>query len=364
MPDSNVQMDYIINGQAFGNVATRLLRAGGDPKVLRPFIGEDGRSYIDTVVNGKPSTVVTNAPAALRFQDWRLFDEAIMPVAKPRLKFIGDLRSRGLSVNLPNGMAHTVYSYENVSDISPAIASMSPSRRSEGDRPVFDIVNLPLPIIHKDWSLDYRQLLSSQNGGSPLDTTMASLAAVVVAEYVEKLALGVADTYVFAGATAYGLTNFTSRLTRTITSPTTGGWTPATTVDEVLLMKGQAQAKFHFGPYMLYASPNLDPYLDDDYSAAKGDLTLRQRLAQIDGIEGVTTLDYLQFIASTPYVLLLVEMSPWTMREVIGMDITNVSWESIDGFTLHFKTMCIMVPQPRADQNGNCGIVHGSAAYP
>jgi hypothetical protein len=27
---------------------------------------------------------------------------------------------------------------------------------------------------------------------------------------------------------------------------------------------------------------------------------------------------------------------------------------------INFKVMAIMVPQPRADINGNCGIVHGS----
>ena len=39
-------MDYIMNGQASGDVATRLMQSNFDPDVLRPYVGDDGRTYI------------------------------------------------------------------------------------------------------------------------------------------------------------------------------------------------------------------------------------------------------------------------------------------------------------------------------
>jgi len=43
------------------------------------------------------------------------------------------------------------------------------------------------------------------------------------------------------------------------------------------------------------------------------------------------------------------------------MDMTTVQWDTQGGLQQNFKVMSIMVPQTRADQNGNTGIVHGSS---
>ena len=58
--------------------------------------------------------------------------------------------------------------------------------------------------------------------------------------------------------------------------------------------------------------------------------------------------------------MLLVQMTSDVVRAVKGMQITTVQWESHGGMMLNFKVMCIMVPQIRADHNGNTGLVHGS----
>ena len=355
-------MDFILNGQASGNVANRLLAAEMDANALRPWIGDDERSYVTVTENGKPRAVpVMNATATLRKDDWRILDTAIVKAAKPRLKAVADLRSAGLTYSIPNGMGKTVLQTETQSDISAAVASMDGLRKSVEDAPVFELTNLPLPIIHKDFSFSARQVMASRNGGSPLDTTMAELAARRVAEYAEQLLIGTAGSFVFGGGTIYGYTNHTSRLTKTMTAPTAGGWTGATTVGEVLAMVKQAKDAYHYGPFMLYASTAWDRYLDDDYSTSKGSNTLRDRLKMISDIQDVRTLDYLD-TAGTSYVMVLVQMTADTVREVIGMDITTVQWESEGGMKLNFKVMAILVPQLRADQNSNMGVVHGTTA--
>lgn len=351
-------MDLILNGQAHGSVASTLLGNGFDVAALRPWIGQDGRHYIAQNQAGKliarPAMV---ANATLRKDEWKILDEAVVMAAKERLRVVADLRSAGLTFNIPNGMARTVLETETASDITGATISMDPARKGEGDRPEYDLSSLPLPVIHKDFFFNARQIAVSRNGGSPLDTTMAALAGRRVAEEAEKLALGVTGSFAYGGGTIYGLTNFPSRITRTITSPAMSGWTPQSTVQEVLAMRQDCEDALHYGPWVLYNSPMWDQYLDDDYSSAKGDNTLRQRLEAINGIQGVRTADHL-----TGCQLLLVQQTTDVIREVIGMDITTVQWETEGGMRLNYKVMAIMVPQLRADFNGNTGIVHGSAA--
>jgi uncharacterized linocin/CFP29 family protein len=328
-----------------------------DVNALRPYVGTDGKSYLTVMKDGVPQALVTNTTATLRKDDWKLLDEAIVKAAKPRLRAVADLRGRGLAYTIPNGMAKTVLETETQGDITEAVISMDGLRESQGDRPVFELSSLPLPIIHKDFSYSARQVMASRNGGSPLDTTTAELAARRVAELSEQLLLGVADTYAYGGGTIYGYTNFNRRIPKTITSPTASAWTPAVLVNEVLEARLLSQQAFHYGPWVMYTSPSWDVFLDDDYSASKGDLTLRDRLKKIEGIEDVRTLDYL-----TGYDILLVQMTPDVVRMVVGMDITTVQWETKGGMQLNFKVMCILVPQLRCNQALQTGIVHGAVS--
>ena len=351
-----MSQDFILGGQASGSVAERLLMNGMNPNALRPYLDEKGRSCITTNQNGKATKLITNAPATLRKDDWLQLDTAILKAAKPRLKAWGDLRSAGLSYSIPNGMGKTVLEYEDQSDVTDAILSMDGLRKAESDRPEFSLKNLPLPIVHKDFNFSARQLAASRNGGSPLDTTTAELAGRRVAEQIEKLLLGVVPTYQFGGGYIYGYTNFDKRQTKNdLTAP--DGSNAATTVSEVLEMKTMSQNKNHYGPWFCYCSTSWDQYMDDDYSSAKGDNTLRDRIGAIEGIDRPMTLDYLP--ANT---LMLVQKSSDVVRAVMGMDITTVQWESHGGMQLNFKVMGIMVPQLRADFYDNCGIVHGSHA--
>jgi uncharacterized linocin/CFP29 family protein len=351
-------MDFILNGRAHGDVASVLMQNNFDVGALRPYLGKDGRTYVSINDNGTTKAIpLNNATATLRKDEWKLLDDAVVRAAKPRMRAVNDLRSRGLTYNIPNGMGKTILETETQSDISDAAISMDGLRESEGDRPVYELGTLPLPIIHKDFHFSARQVMASRNGGSPLDTTTAELAARKVAEMAEKLLLGVASSYAFGGGTIYGYANYTGALLKTLTSPTASAWTPATLVEEVLEMKLQSTNAYHYGPWMIYAAPSWDSYLDNDYSASKGDLTLRERLGKIQGILGVETADYL-----TGYRLLLVQFTPDVVREVVGMDITTLQWETQGGMRLNYKVMAILVPQLRADQNSNTGIVNGVPA--
>lgn len=354
-------MDFILNGQAHGSVATKLLKAGGDVGVLRPYIGADGRTYM-TMNNehGVPTKVpVTNATATLRYEDWRLLDTAVLKAARQRLRLVADMRGSGMQFNIPNGLGKTVFSTERMSDPGEATLSMDGLRKGKGDRPEFEMVNLPLPIAHSDFSFSARQVIVSRNSNTPLDTSMAEAASRRVAEAVEKLAIGNYGAYSFGGAPIYGLINFPNRLTKTLTNPTATAWTAKVLLNEVLSMKQKSIDALNYGPWVLYTSTAWDQYLDNDYILTGGNVatqTLRERLKRIDGITDVRSLDFL-----SGYQMVLVQQTADTFREVIGLDFTTVQWESEGGMEINYKVMAIMVPQPRADINGNTGIVHGVA---
>lgn len=353
-------MDFINNGIASGSIAQMLLNGNFDINDLRLYQGDNRTGTYKTVFNaqGEPTQVqVSNANATLRKDEWIELDKAVVKAAKPRLNLVGDLRSSGLSMTIPGGMGKTVLQTQNQSDINGASISMNGNDDNQDDRPVYDLTNLPLPIIHKDFTIDARQLSASRQGGSPLDTSMAALASRQVADTAEKLAIGVLASYTYGGGSVYGLVNFPDRLTKSMTLPTATGWTGATFLGEVLDMRQQSVDAFHFGPFKLYVSPSWDRFLDSDYSTAKGDNTLRQRVEAVQGIDGVTTLDFL-----TGFQAILVEQSADVIRMINGMDPTTLQWETNGGLQLNFKVMTIMVPQLRSDFNGNTGIVHGTAS--
>lgn len=347
-------MDFINNGQASGDVATILMNNNFDAGALRPYIDDHGRSIVTLNGDKGKRNLTTNAPATLRKDDWQQLDQAVLKAAKPRLNVVADLRGAGLQLTVPNGMAKTVLQHERQSDISGATISMDGIREGESDRPQFDIQNLPLPIIHKDFQFSTRQVAASRNGGSPLDMTTAELAGRRVAEEAEKLALGVSPTYSYGGGTVYGLTNFPARLTKALTAPTTTN--AAVVVAEILAMRGQCVANNYYGPWVLYHSPAYYDFMDGDYDTANRNTgTLRQRIARIDGITQIKQADYL-----TGSQLVLVQQTSDVIRMVVGMDITTVQWESHGGMQLNFKVMAILVPQLRSDYYSQTGIVHGS----
>lgn len=344
-------LSFILNGMAHGTVAQKLQACGMSANALRPWIGDDNRSYIN--VNGA-ATPVMNA-ATLRKDEWKHYDTAVIQAAQERLVGIADLESRGLVYNIGNGLGKTVLEYEDLSDFTAAELSMDGVTRSKGDRPVYGIKYLPLPIISKDFTINARVLAASRTTGDPLDVTSAQLAARVVAEKAESLLFTGASSYAFGGGTLYGLTDFPQRNTGSLSvhwdhSAATG----ATVVADVLAMKQALIADGFYGPYMLYVPTGYDTLLDEDYTTGYPK-TIRARIKEIDGIQDVKVADKL-----TADNVILVQMTSDVIRVVNGMPVQTVEWNSEGGMVHHFKVMTIKVPQIRADQNNKCGVAHWS----
>ena len=352
--------------QGGGSIASKLIANNMDTRILRPYIGSDGGSYItansgEFNEDGTPKMIaapITNANATLTKDAWQHLDSTVTSVFRKRLVGVADVEAAGLTYNMPNGMAHTILQTQGMSDMTDAEVNMDGLSKSDADRPVSDLVNLPLPIVSKDFGFSLREIMASKNGQAPLDTTGASLASKKVAEGIEKLFCGTLGTYTFGGGSLPGLTNYSSALTKSMTAPTASGWSQQTTYDEVLAMRQQAYAVNHFGPYRIYASTSWDQYLDrKEIGTTVNQSTLRENLMSIGQVEGVTTVDHLP-----ANKMILVQMDLETIRIVTGMDVTTVQWESEGGMKQNFKVMAIKVPQLRKDQAGQTGIVVGTHA--
>lgn len=375
--------DYILNGQAVGEVGEQMAMCRYEPNLLRPFKGKNGQAYVtvntgkigddgepvmearrvvDLVWSGVNLPITANA-TSLRKDDWTLLDKAVIRAARARLRAWSDLAAAS-SFGGFNGMSKMILEHETMSDPGEAIVDMDGLTPGRTDAPLFQLEGLPLPITHSDFWFSERRLAVSRNSGTPLDTTMAEAAGRRVAEQVEKtlvgsvtgVTYGTAANYGTSAAKVWGYTNFPDRITKTdLTTP--DGTNGAATVNDVLEMIELAADRYHYGPFMLYHSTDWDKYMDDDYRA-NDSRTLRDRLRNISQISDVRRLDFL----TDKFTLLLVQMTPEVARAVIGMDFTTVQWPTSGGMRQNFKVMVIMVPQLRSDYNGNTGIVHAKTS--
>jgi hypothetical protein len=361
--------DFIHNGSGQGSVAERLVANGMDVRTLRPFIGEDGRSYV-TNAQGK-AQLIGNA-ATLRKDEWAHFDTNVIKAARLRLKAWNDLATLSGTYGGFNGMASMVLEHETMSDPGEAFVNFDGMVEGRADAPVFQLEGLPLPITHVDFFFSSRRLAISRKLGTPIDTSMGEAAARRVAEKVEQTTIGT-----IVGPTldpinrnrlgrepkVYGYTNFPDRLTKDdMTNPTDAGWDPATLLGEILDCLEALYVNKFYGPFMVYHSTDWTPYLDADYyrlessGAVAPSKTLRQRIKELDGVTDVRRLDFLGG-DDNPFTLLFVQMTPDVARAVNGLGMTTVQWETMGGMRINFKVMCIHVPQLRSDFYGNCGIL-------
>lgn len=290
----------------------------------------------------------------LRKDEWKLMDTAVISVARKRLVAVGELMSRGLRFDVSNALGTTQIEWERVGDMTPAELSMSGITHGQRDRLTFDLVSMPLPIIHKDFQLNIRHLSASRTRGQPLDTMQAQLCSRIVSEGIEEL-LFKGSTLTVLGGTIPGLTTETNRNT----GSTSGDWESTTTTGEskvvdLIAMIEAAHSNDMYGPYGVFVTNKAYNLLAEDYKA-ESDKTQLARLMEIPNIE---------FIRPTKDLaagdVLLVQLTSDVVEVVNGMQPTLVQWETEGGMQFNFKVMAIMVPRVRSTKTNQSGVVHYS----
>lgn len=367
----NANMDYIGKGGAIqGEVAAYLATQGRiNPAFMRPIMGKDGQTYFTVYTGGDPKkkesyktlrrdqvqTLGIATYATLRRDEWNQLDQSVQQISAVRLGGIQDLIDNNLVYNLGNAMGTTMLEYHSISDMGEASVDMDPNAQVTGDRPNYESVYLPIPVIHSGFEISSRTLAASRSLGNPLDVDATQAAARKVNEKLESLLFNTTGTpYKFGGGYIYSYLDHPKRNLYSLT----GNWdasTGANILKDVLGMIQMAINDKHYGPYMLYVPTAYQIFLGNDYVANYPKST-RARVLEIEGLMGIKVIDTLP--ANN---VVLVEMATQTVRLVKGMAVQVVQWQ--EGSSLaptKYKVLTIQVPQVRADQAGNCGVVHGS----
>ena len=346
---NDVNVNTIYQGKAYGDVATTLLANGMNANALRPWVGDDGRSF----VNNDGKAVPTANAATLRKDEWKQFDDAIVKVAQSRMVGVKDLKSRGLILDIENGLGTTVLETEIMSDISDAELNMDGDVEAKGDRPMYDIGYLPLPIISKPFQISTRVLEASRKRGQPLDTANAEMCVRKIVEKMESILFTGSDSYAFGGGTLYGYMDAPNSNSVNLVDDWDDSSCSGTEVlTDVLAMKQSLIDAKMYGPYVMYIPTNYETALDDEFKT-NSDVSIRERLMKISGISEIIVADSL-----TANNVLLVQMSSDVVRMVSGLPITMLQWESSGGMRLNYNIITIDVPQVRSDYEGNSGICH------
>jgi len=363
-------VDLISNGRAQGDIARRMLQDRKlDPNRMRPF-EEDGESYFSIYKGGDPTLEsnyeiipALNTNATLRRDEWKALDEAVVRAADYRLGGIDDLIAKGLTFQLGNAMGTTVLEWHDVQGNLEASISMDGVSRAENNRPDFKYNYMPIPIIHVDYEINFRELETSRNMGNALDTTMAERATRAVKEQLENM-LFTNTTFAYGEKDAhnrnkiYSYVNHPDRNLATLQfawddSATTG----KDIVDEIISWKQASIDDRHYGPWQIYIPPAYETKLDEDYTDSNPDTrpgtTIRQRIMAIDKIAGIKVIDTL-----AADNVLFIQMTPDVVRLVQGLPLQNVEWQTEGKFVTKFKVLTIQVPQIRSDADGRSGLLH------
>lgn len=413
--------DFVINkgGNVTGSgpVAELLASTRFDPGLLRPYLGEDNHTYV--TVNTKRSkrierrrkdngqlistrmepiyeqvrvndlrasgvqlpSITTNA-TSLRKEEWLMYDQALIPPQRQRLRLYNDIAA--MDTLSFSGLGVKIIEHETMSDPGRAYMDMDGLSEGTDDTPLFQLEGTPVPVFHANFKLDLRTLESSRRSGMPLSTRGISWATRRVAELVETNAIGIPSSPLLYGGNStqvggygrtsgvYGLINFPGRLTSTaLTIPT--GSNPEVTIADILTLRTTLYNNNFFGPYGIYHSTDWDTFLDNDYARLGGDnasMTLRQRILKIGVEEGdggtsaqrqikfVKRLDYLTPANSHAFTMIMVSLDPNVIQALNGMPITVFQYETHGGWQMHFRVACINLVRMFTDYNGNCGILH------
>lgn len=300
-----------------------------------------------------------------------LVDDAVVSVGLERLQFAADLMAAGLTYPLADPLSVTQLEWDQESKVGGAMRVMSPSARGENQLTDRKHNRLPIYLTMEGFSLDIRTLKMSERVGQPLDTSLIKQATRRVNEAIEDAAINGATTadgqnLIVAGYGAPGLLNAPNANSANTTTDwtltgTVGTDGPARVVD-VLAGISALQADKKFGPYNLYVGTSAGNAINQDFKANTMG-TIRDRIESIEAggrkIQ-VRVADRMPNTNSSGNVqFALVQMTDDVVQMVNGQPPTVIPWTSLDGFTLHWVIMAIMVQRVRSDYDGNSGVYLG-----
>jgi uncharacterized linocin/CFP29 family protein len=306
--------------------------------------------------SGQPAMAVNSM---LSEDEWAEVERAVLAAATYPLRVVNDLRSRGLTAPL-GGVGSLETRWYTASQMTRATVNMTGRGRAERDLPEMLQDAVPVPVIYKEFSIDWRTLAASRRLGDGLDVTAAVEATRVVAEEVESIVMNGNASIQLNGRPIYGLRTHPKRRTDTAANFGGGDWGTATNIlATVAGMVNAANVQNNYGPFLLYVSQTqYNQAALFRYADGSGDtpLAVLRALPMIEDVRMLPTN------VLPDGELLLLQATREYIEIAEAMPIQTREWTSGDGVESMFKVLTIVAPKIKARQGEETGIVHATGA--
>lgn len=332
--------------------AQRLLMFAGRPapKGVNP---RTGQVMIQTERGFTVNSLLTR-------DEWVELDRRVLTAQRPLLRMIADLRRRRLTYDLGSFASLTSRWYKS-SDVSRPTVNMT-GRGSNRDLPDTKRVEVPVPVIFKDFELDMRSLMASRRMGDSLDTAALTETTQVIVEEAEAMVLGTTTYPNFNGLPLYGILNHPDRNTFTAT----GDWgTIGNIIPTITGAIGVMNGDLYYGPYQIYASTNQYNEASMSYfgdNTGETPLDRIMRMPQFDRANG-GGFDMLPGLPDG--TLIMMQMRDDVIDYAQPRDMQGVQlreWTTNDGLASGFKLMMVGAPRLKSKYDGKMGLLHITGA--
>lgn len=315
-----------------------------------------------------------HANAVLTKDAWIQLDTAVMDVIRTELVLIADLIAAGLIHNITD-LGVTVSEWQRMKDMSTAQTDMAAETAGDEDALDFSLDGVPVPITHKDFRINIRQLLASLRSGNGLDTLSVNVATRKVRDRLEALAMLGTGSLTSGTYTIYGLTTHPQTSSDTADNYAGGGAGSGdfTTVGNaynviVGMLSTLSNKGYYTGPVGVYVARTQYNELMKRYTDGSGQSQLTAILALLgEGSGGrIRYIKPSDDLTTGTLVMFALRMDVVDLGIVnlAGGQVVPVQYSSMgelggQPIMSHFKVMGAMVPRIKALYNEAGTLVNG-----
>jgi uncharacterized linocin/CFP29 family protein len=268
--------------------------------------------------------------AALTDEEVRYIDERVISAVRPLL--VG--RRLFPVFTLPHAGFLSVRSYSRT-DMSQARISLYGQGKNKDRSVKTQLTDITVPVIHKEFTINWRDLEAGRNAGMPLDSQDAENAARQCAEEEDKLLL----SGEYTGWRALGIQGLATATNRNSQS-SAGAW-GANALTDLSNAIGKLEEDGHMGPYAAI--------LRSAYAAKLRALVSNTATKIIDTIKdlfaaGIYVSDNLYTSGGATTIALVVEPSQENFEMIIGKDLSVFTKQDED-MNLQCKVFEVVAPR-------------------
>lgn len=320
----------------------------------KQHIANSKTNWASILKTNQEGAVINNA-STLHYDDYKDLSEDVVKAREFDNVGIQDLISRGLTSQ--SSISKTLVQYQDMNTFD-ATVSMNASNRTE-NQTNYGVNWIPQPIYHTDFFIPWRE-----EGFSYKESDGIMESVFRVNELQDTVLFNGADLGVMVSGAAAPLYGYTNHPQTIIGTPTTDWALPANagtiTAEAVglvgeLYVGGRTQAA---DSVMMYVANDVWSNLQNDYSAAKGDRTVLERIRAISEIIDVKPQKDL-----VDGAVVLVEMRSRTVQLSVATMPIAVPW--VKGHDIEdgrFTIYSSMVAKIKKDRNGRTGVLYAIKA--